>query len=239
MEDDTTTTTPVEPTGADEALPVQDDAPVVADEPSTTEPSEPSQDVEAEEPSAPAVDDKLTKYAKSQGIELDSPSAIKAAGIAMKAQAEATRNYQKSSELEKGMSEMSDASAEHTAAATGQDPEVLKRLQRMEVRDTIRTFWANNPGAEQYESRINEIAQTAGLYGTPEAILKASYAMALSENSDKVKSEARKQTLTNLAHKQQAAVPAGHATTNATPKEKPFAELTLEEMAAKLGTVRQ
>lgn len=239
MEDDTTTTQPTDDAGA-QAPPVEPVVTDVADETTTTEPSEPSSDAAEETPSAPTADDKLQKFARSQGIDLDSPSAIKAAQIAMKAQSEATRNYQKASQIEKGMIEMSDSSAEQVAQATGQDPEVLKRLQRIEVRDTIRDFWDKHPGAAKYEDRMTEIANTAGLYGTPEAILKAAYGMAVAEDTDNVKSQGKREALQSLAQKQQAAVPTGHATNpSATPKEKPFKELSLEEMRAKLGYARR
>lgn len=206
----------------------------------TSEPSDTQQDA-TPQASAPAVDEELKKYADSNGIELDSPGAIKAAQIARKQASEASRNYQKANELEKGMNEMGDASAEHTAQATGQDPELLKRLQRMEIKNSISEFYSKNPDAPQFENRMNEIAQTAGLYGTPEAILKAAYAMAKAEapdNSAEVSNQGAVKALQNLAQKQQAAVPTGHATTNAGPKEKDFRTLSHEERRAKLGVVR-
>jgi len=52
----------------------------------------------------------------------------------------------------------------------------------------------------------------SGLYGSPDAMLKAAYAMAVAKNPDKVKSQARKETLESLAQKQQASVPTGNAT---------------------------
>ena len=180
MDEEPNTSAPVADDAGAQALPAEPAAPVEAGEQPTAEPSEPSPDAE---PGAPEIDEELQKYAKSQGIELDSPGAIKAAEVARKAQSEATRNYHKASELEKGMTDMSDASAQQVAEATGQDPEVLKRLQRMEVKETIRDFWNEHPDARQYEKRITEIAQTAGLYGTPEAILKAAHAMALAEKT--------------------------------------------------------
>jgi hypothetical protein len=241
MEDETTTTPEASvDTGAEIAQPVQAEDSSVAGEQPSTEPSEVQQGEETDETSQPNVDDKLKKYALSQGLELDSPSAIKAANIAMKAQSEATRNYHKTSEMQKTMETMSDLSAEATAEQTGQDPEVLKRLQRMEVRDSIRDFWDKTPDARQYEQEMSEIAQTAGLYGSPEAILKASYSIAVANNANKVKSQGRREALESLAHKQQAAVPKGHATNpSATPPKKPFSEMSIKEMEAHLGKVRR
>lgn len=191
------------------------------------------------EQSAPEVDDKLKKYAESQGIDLDSPSAIKAAKIALASQSEATRNYQRSRELESTMGEMSDASAQQVAQATGQDPALIQRLQRMEVKESIRDFFDAKPEARKYEAEMSKIATEAGLYGSPEAILKASYAMALANDTssvDTARSQGKEETLRSLAHKQQAAVPTGNATTSGTStSEKPFAELSIAEMERKLG----
>ena len=243
MDENDNTVQPDVQAAPDMGQPASEDAPVeTLDTTDASVPSDAQQASDEETQAAPVVDEQLQKFAKSQGLELDSPNAIKAAQALQKARSEATKNYQRSSELEKGMTEMGDASAENVAQATGQDPELLKRLQRIEIRDTIRNFYDNNPDAPKYEARMNEIAQTAGLYGTPEAILKAAYAMAKAEapdNSDVVRSEGKREALQSLAHKQQAAVPTGHATTQSTPKEKPFNELTLDEMRQRLGTVRQ
>jgi hypothetical protein len=178
----------------------------------------------------PEVDDKLQKYASSNGIELDSPGAIKAAQIGLKAQSEATRNYQKASELEKSMTQMGDVSAEQVAEATGENPEVLKRLQRVEIRDSIRNFWESNPEARQYESQMSEIAQSAGLYGTPEAILKASYAIAKSQDGDNLKTQGGREALEKLAAKQQAAVPRGNAVSSAPTSEPSITPQNVDQL---------
>lgn len=236
MDENTTTTEEAPKTGADEALPVvESDADAAAVE--TTEPSETSEDAPAQDESTP--DDKLQKYAASQGLELDSPSAIKAARIAMKAQSEATRNHHKASELEKSITTQSDEHAEVVAEQTGQDPELLKRLQRVEVKDAVRDFWDSNPDARQYEQKMVEILQEKPhLAGDLESL----YASALvkSGGMTAVKSQASRATLEKLAHKQQAAVPAGNATNSGTtPKEKPFKDLSIKEMEAKLGFARR
>lgn len=225
MDDDTTTGAPVEPErqlingvavdDQGQAIPVSEDTDT-GDTAVETPESELSVQEEpeatgAEQPALPEVDDKLKKYAQSQGLELDSPNAVKAAKIAMANQAEVTRNYHKTSELEKSMTQMSDDSAEQVAQATGENPEVLKRIQRMEVKNSINEFWSNNPDARDYESQMTEIAQSAGLYGTPEAILKASYAMAKAQDSDNLRTQGKREALESLRDKQQASVPRGNA----------------------------
>ena len=251
--EESTTDAPVESSGSviagvpvddqGQALPVLDEAEqstaAAATETETAEQS--SEGAEA----LPETDDKLQKFAASHGLELDSPSARKAAKMAMDNQAEFQRNRQKATQMEKTMTTMSDESAEQVAEATGQDPEVLKRLQRMEVRDSIRGFWEENPEARQYEAQMAEIAVNSGLSGSPEAILKASYAMALSGNTNAVKSQASRETLEKLAHQQQAAVPRGNATNGAstsaaiTPQnvDRMVANMSVEEYRKRLPEI--
>lgn len=180
----------------------------------------------------PEGDDKLQKFAESHGLELDSPNAVKAAKMAMENQAEFHRTRQKASEMEKTMTTMSDESAAQVAEQTGQDPEVLKRLQRMEVKDSIREFWDNNPEAKQYEGEMAKIAVESGLYGSPEAILKASYAIAMSKNHDAVKSQGKREALESLAHKQQAAVPTGNAVTAGTTSSATITPQNVDQLVA-------
>lgn len=176
--------------------------------------NEPEEQV-AEATSEPSEEDEqLARFAEAKGLELDSDNAKKAAKMAMNAKKLMHNKANKASELERTMSGMSDESAEQVASATGQDPEVLKRIQRMEVKDSIRDFWDSNPDARQYEAEMATIAVESGLFGSPEAILKASYAIAQSQNSEALKSQGKQEALKSLAHKQQAAVPRGNAVTS-------------------------
>lgn len=228
MEEQTTTEAPVE-TGA-QAQPVETETATAAEQ--TTE-------TQTEQKSEPSEDEQLAKFAQTKGLELDSENAKKAAKMAMEAERNMHKATSRAGELEKTMSTMSDDSATQTAQATGQDPEVLKRLQKMEVKDAIREFYDQNPDAKQYDKEMAKIASESGLYGSPEAILKASYAIAVANNQAGVKSQGKREALESLAHKQQAAVPTGSATTSATPKDKPFEELSIKEMESKLGFVRR
>jgi hypothetical protein len=45
-----------------------------------------------------------------------------------------------------------------------------------------------------------------------------------------VKSQGKREALESLAHKQQAAVPTGSATTSGQPKKKEFKDLSIKEM---------
>lgn len=240
MEEQTITEATTEQTGAETALPVQGEqtsaAPVTSEEQGETSQGE-------QTGSLPEVDEKLKSFAKGQGIEDLSDLTDREKSLLKAAydnQAEYQRTRQKATELEKTMSTMSDESATQAAEATGQDPEVLKRLQRMEVKSSIHDFWETHPDARQYEKEMAKIAVESGIFGSPEAILQASYAMAIANHTDSVKSQGKREALESLAHKQQAAVPTGHATNSGvTPKEKPFEELSIAEMEAKLGFVRR
>lgn len=241
MDENTNTDPVVEPdTGAEQALPVETQEPDAVDAPAVAEPSEPSEGAEVEETdSTPTQDDKLRKYAASQGFELDSPNAIKAAQIAMKAQSEATRNHQKASELERNLTGRSDEYAEEVAEQTGQDPELLKRLQRVEVKEAVRDFWSQDGIDRKYEpDMIKLLAEKPHLAGDLESL----YASAVMKSGSvaATKSQGKREALQALAHSQQAAVPTGNATNSGTtPKGKPFEELSVEEMEAKLGFVQR
>lgn len=249
MENDTTTApvtdvqaaaAPVEPAQPATDTPV--DAPDVQ---SQAEPSESQPAAEQNQPSAPEVDDKLQKFAKSQGLELDSPNAIKAAQLAMKQRAEATRNYQQSKELEKTVTQASDQYAEAEAQQTGRDPELLKTVRAMQVQNAVRDFWdtplpnGERPDRGMEQAMIAEVQAKPYLAGDLEA-LYATAVFKAGSNVDSVKSQAKRETLETLAQNQQAAVPRGSATNpSITPGEKPFSELSIAEMEKKLGFVRQ
>lgn len=198
------------------------------------EPSDSQTDADGEEPGAPEIDDKLRKFADNQGIPLDSPGAIKAAELLRKNQADKTKAFQKASELEKAATTVSDEDATARAEATGQDPELLRRVQRVEVKEAVRDFWNQEGIDRSYEPQmVSLLAEKPYLAGDLEAL----YATAVSRSGHvaQVKSQAKKETLSELAHKQQAAVPTGNATQRGTPKEKPFESLSIAEMEKKLG----
>lgn len=233
MDDDKSTAPVAEETEVVDSPVVEGEQDATVEQP-VTEPSEESEDTPQ---SAPETDDKLRKYAENQGIELDSPSAIKAARLAMENQAEKTRNYQKASELEKAATVISDEDATATASATGQDPALLQRLQRVEVKESVRDFWNQEGVDRSFEPAMVEVLQDKPyLAGDLEAL----YATAVMKSGGvaAVKSQAKKETLSELAHKQQAAVPTGNATQRGTPKEKPFESLSIKEMEARLGVHR-
>lgn len=181
-----------------------------ADEP--TEANNDAEVTQVDETPTEAPDD-TSKWLQAKGIDPSDPEAInKLAKSAREAERAMHQKAQRAKELERSMTELSDESAEQIAMSTGQDPELLKRLQRFEVKSTINDFFVDNPDAKQYEQDMIQEMTNSGLYGSPDAMLKAAYAMAVAKNPDKVKSQARKETLESLAQKQQASVPTGNAT---------------------------
>lgn len=245
MAEETTTDAPVESGGASingvaiddqgMAVPVPEEAEEsTAVETTDTETAEEKSDTGAEE-ALPEEDAKLQKFAKGQGIEDISQLSEREKSLlksAYDSKVEYTQKRQKASELEKTMTTMSDDSAEQQAQVTGENPEVLKRLQRMEVKDSVRDFFDRNPDARPFEKEMAKIAVESGLYGTPEAILKASYAIAVSNNPDAVKSQGKREALESLAHKQNAAVPIGNAINGASMSTATITPQNVDQLVA-------
>ena len=182
--------------------------------------------------SEPSEDEQLTKFAAAKGVTLDSDSAKKLAKMAMNAEKAMHSKATRASELERTMSTMSDDAADREAQATGQNPELLRTVRQLQVDKAIRNFWEDNPDARQYEREMADIAVNAGLYGTAESILKASYAMAAMSNQGAVKSQGKREALESLAHKQQAAVPTGNAV-NSSITSNTITPQNVEQMVAR------
>lgn len=241
--DETTTEVVSQDAGAQVAQPVvEDTTTAVTTTDDTEQQTDTVQQSETQQEQA-SEDDPLVKFAQSKGLELDSDNARKAAKMAMEAEKRMHQATGRVSEVEKTLSTMSDQSAEHEAQVTGQDPELLKAVRGLQVNNSIREFFDANPDARQYEAEMSKIANESGLFGSADAILKASYAMAVANDPSKleaVRSQTKQATLQSLAHKQQAAVPTGNATTSSTStNEKPFADLSLAEMEKRLGYAKQ
>jgi hypothetical protein len=213
MDEQTTTNAPVSEGATIDGVSVDSQGQAVA-QPETTETAEavkePTTEATTSEPSSDDNSDDVTEFLKKKGVDTSNPEEAlrKVADIARNAEKAMHQKAQKASELEKTLSTTSDEVAEDVALATGQDPEVLKRLQRMEVKDVVREFWDTNPQAREFESQMIEELQTRPhLAGDLDAL----WAVVQSKNSDVIKSQGKKEALSSLAQKQQAAVPAGNA----------------------------
>lgn len=235
MEDDTTT--PAAPaTGVDESTQPVTEAPAAAvDKPDKSTEQKTEDDKQS---SAADEDAQLESWAKKKGLELDSDNAKKAAKMAREAEKDFHAKRQHTTELEKATTAISDEDAAVTAQVTGENPELLKRLQRVEVREAVRDFWNQDGIDKAYEPTMIELLKTKPyLAGDLESL----YATAVMKSGGvaAVKSQGKREALENLAHTQQAAVPAGSATTNGSPKGKAFEDLSIKEMEKKLGFAKR
>lgn len=233
MEEETTPDIPVESGGQTiqgvqiddqgQAVSVPDDT--TGDEPAVQDHEEPEEAPNAdvpeesggEEPAPDTEDKKLQKFAKSQGLELDSPNAIKAAQIAMKAQSEATRNYQKTAELEKAANITNE---QIDPSATPEQRDNI-RVRNLELKSDIREWKYQNQDKLALEPQMVEIlADPSKKLLVQEGYLSLDdvYAMArgsASDNTASIKSQGGQEALQKLAQKQQAQAPRGNATNSA------------------------
>lgn len=238
MDENDNTVQPDVQAAPEQGLPASEDVNTeTLDQPDTSVPSDAPQASE-EQPAAPDVDEQLQKFAKSQGIELDSPNAIKAAQALQKARSEATRNHQKASELEKA----TNITQEQLPQDAPQSSIDAARIRNMELKMEVQSWKMNNQDKLGLEPEMIKILADPNkklLVQEGYLSLDDVYSLAKAnapDNSDAVRSEAKRETLTNLAHKQQAAVPTGHATNQGTtPGKKAFKDLSIAEMEAQLG----
>lgn len=227
MEDNTTTDAVVD-SGVQDTQPEANDIQAEAVDTTTEDTQQ-----DTSEPEVSEETDDTSEWLSKKGIDPTDPEAInKLAKSAREAERAMHAKAAKAKELERSMTEMSDESAEEIAYSTGQDPELLKRVQRFEVKSTINDFFAEHPEAKAYEQEMIQEMTNSGLYGSPEAMLKAAYAMAVSKNPDRLRSQARKDTLESLAQKQQASVPTGNAT-NAGISSTKITPQNVDELVAK------
>lgn len=198
---------------------------------SKEEVAEPEQKTESKE--EPSEDEQLKTWAEKKGLTLDSDNATKAAKMAREAERAMHQKAQRASELEKSLSQTSDEIAEEVAENTGQDPELLKRVQRQEVKGAVRDFFDDNPDAKAIEAEmIAELQKRPHLAGDLEAL----YAVTKAGDLSAVKSQGGREALSKLAQKQQAAVPTGNATNgSAMAGSNTITPQNVNEMAAKMS----
>lgn len=231
MEDETTTNAPADTGGVQtiqgipvddqgQAIPQPETQETVAAEPDTTEPepqAEPTSEPEPEQEQPESDTDELAKWAKNKGLELDSDNATKAAKMAWNAEKAMHQKARQKSELEKTLTVASDESAEYVAQTQGLDPDMVRRLQRVEIKDTVRDFYSEHPDAKELEpAMISELQKRPHLAGDLDAL----YAVVKTSNLSAVKSQGKREGLESLAQKQQAAVPRGNAVTSGTSGNK-------------------
>jgi len=235
--DETTTVDQPQDAGEQDALPANentdaaDNTQQVSDD-TTNQPTEGGNEPVPE--GEKKVEDKLASFAKGQGIENVSELSEreqKLLKVAYDNNAEFQRTRQKATELEKSVTTQSDEYAEQVAEQTGKDPELLKRLARVEVKETVRDFFDSNPQAKEIEKDlIAELKQRPHLVNDLEAL----YAVTKSRNEGKIKSEGAQEALNKLAQNQQAAVPTGNATNSNQMTGSKITPQNVDAMVAKM-----
>jgi hypothetical protein len=223
-------------TGAKEALPENtetDGAALPANE------QEQSQTQGDEETSVPAVDDKLTSFAKGLGIEdvsALSERELKLLKVAKDNQAEFQRQAQKASELEKTLS----TSARQDIDAATESGEVdaaqlaLAEVAALKLQNSVSNFFLTNPDAKQHEQEmvklITDRPQLGAMVKQGALSIPDLYAMVRGSDPTVVaeaKAQGGKQALQQLANKQLAKAVPGSATTaslSTQEKKDPFLE---------------
>lgn len=172
----------------------------------TTEPTQPN--TVSEEP--PTGDNSDSDWLKNKGIDPSSPDAVeKLAKMAQNAEKAMHEKAKKASELEKSVGAVADQQITQYEQDNGtQLSETDRAVQKLVVKDSVRTFFDNNPDARPYEqAMIAELQNAPHLAGDLESL----YARAVVSSGDSVKSQVRQETLETLAQKQTAAVPRGNA----------------------------
>jgi hypothetical protein len=260
MDESTTTEATVAEGGSEQTIQgvaVNDQGQAVEPQPEATEQAEAAEATEQtttedqQVETKPSEDDELSTWAEKKGLELDSDNARKAAKMAREAERAMHQKAQRASELEKSIETRSDEVAEQIALNTGQDPELLKRLQRVEIKEAIRDFWNTPTASGELPDKSLEPAMSKLVMERPYLAgdLESLHAIAMVQSGkiNAVKSQGGQEALKSLAQNQQAAVPRGNAVnpsgTNSVGKITPqnvdqvVAGMTAEEYAKRLPEI--
>lgn len=200
----------------------------------TTEPTQEPAEAEAEAPETtePAKADNSTEeWLKNKGIDPKSPEAIeKVAEMARNAEKAMHEKANKASELEKAL----DEGITQEAVDTGFNDEERLDLVRIKTKLSVREFFDANPQAKPYEqAMITELRNKPHLAGDLESL----YALAAVKSGtlDEVKSQGKREALTDLAQRQQAAVPRGNAVNPSTTNSSAITPQNVDQMVARMS----
>ena len=226
--EETTTETPAN-NGVEE--PTQ---PVVTQE-STAENQDPAK---VTEPTEPSTDDN-SSWLQSKGIDPSSPEAVaKLAEMARNAEKLMTTKAQEAAELKRSLQ----------GAAPQTDDGMQEFIADYKRDKMLGTFKDTHPDWKEHEPAMAELLlkQSESGYSYGQLVnagiipLEAVYSMAKgSANVDAIKKAAQQEVLQSVANKQRAAGNTPNAT-NSAPNQtgKDFKDLSIAEMEAKLGMVR-
>jgi len=225
MDEDTTTPTP-EPTGGQTINGVAvDDQGMAVPQPEPSEPveavetpTETPEQQETETPAEPSDEDDTSDWLSKKGIDPSDPEAItKLAKSAREAEKAMHRNAQQRSELEKAAKIAPEQIPQDAA------PELHDnvRVRNLELRFEAQQWKMQNQDKLAYEPAMVEILSDPNkkvLVQEGYLTMDDVYNMARGSNAgmeSNLKSQGKKEALTSLAQKQQAATPRGNATNSA------------------------
>lgn len=223
MEEQTTTDAPVVDGGSQiNGVPVNDQGQAIEPQPeapapaeAVTETTESEQKPQANSEPVEEIDaseqEQLEKFAKTKGLTLDSDNAIKAAKMAMNAEKLMHKATSKASELEKS-TKISEEQIPTDATPEERDN---VRVRNLELKFDIQEWKRLNPDKAAQEAQMAQVLVSdpvkRELVQSGYLSLDDLYSIATAGNVEAAKSEGKKEALTNLAQKQQAAVPTGNA----------------------------
>lgn len=236
MEEQTTTEAPVVDGGSTiqgvqvndqgQAVEPQPEAPEQAEAEVTTETSQ-----EAPIKEEPQEDNSTAEWLKNKGIDPSSPEAIeKVAEMARNAEKAMHSKAQKASELEKAI----DSGITQEAEQLGISDDDRLDIARIKTKLSVREFFENTPEAKDYEqAMVAELQAKPHLAGDLESL----YANAVLKSGglQSVKSQAKRETLESLAHKQTAAVPKGNAVTSGLNSSSDITPQNVDQIVAQMS----
>jgi len=187
-----------------------------------------------------SVDNSAVEWLKKKGVDPTSPEAIeKVADMARNAEKAMHEKAQKASELEKTVQ----ISAEEVPMdATPADIDSA-RVRNIELKQQLIDWRQSNPDKRDYEAQmtevLNEDPNIKALVREGYISIDKLFAMTKGMDSGReetVKSQAKKETLQELAQKQQAAVPAGNAVASSGTGAEPITPQNVDRLVSSMST---
>lgn len=213
MEEQTTTDSTINDTGVSEDTQPVEDSVEPAEQPATDVTTQDAP--ESEEPTVeePTEDNSTAAWLAKKGVDPTSPEAIeKVAEMARNAEKAMHSKAQKASELEKAI----DQGITEEAQAAGLTDDDRLEIARIKTKMSVRDFFDSNPDAKPFEqAMITELQSKPHLAGDLESLYANAVFKSGSDPVQAAKSQGKREALTNLAQKQQAAVPRGNAVNSA------------------------
>lgn len=221
--EETTTTAPVEAVGGVEPQPTEVETPVAAEVAETQPETDPIE-------STPV--DENVEWLKSKGVDPTSPDSISKVA---KMYRDAEKHMHEATQSKNQLNDQAVA----TINPDDYESPLWAEVQQLKTQQTVRDFYDAHPEAKEMDAELASVVQAKPYLAQD---LEAAYAVVRASKTDAQIKEAeargRERAKAELAKTSTAVTPTGNASGAAQP-DKPFAELSLAEMEAKLGFVRR